>query len=240
MLRTDLNIQPLETEQDLSDLPDFRLRQMLEAGHAFLDCQVQLRAQGRSILQELSDASMSPLSHYPRGDVYDSRSHSQFYFHNHRDGEAGHFHTFLRPLGMPKGIEPADDDAERPPGDNDALSHLVAISVDRKGEPVQMFTTNRWVTAETWYRAEDVIAMLPCFKVEHDYPSAILNRWMTALMSLFRPQAELLLLARDATIKRLSHRLPGIPVLEDRELEVTSFMAIDVPAQIAQLMALAE
>ncbi len=54
--------------------------------------------------------------HYPPGNVYDSRSHSLFYYHTHpyhghpamrRDDEYGHFHTFLRAEVMPSGVEPA-------------------------------------------------------------------------------------------------------------------------------------
>ena len=49
-------------------------------------------------------------------------------------------------------------------GRRDEVSHLVAIALDYAGEPIRLFTTNRWVTGETWYRADDVIKMLDCFK----------------------------------------------------------------------------
>jgi len=50
-------------------------------------------------------------NHYPEGDVYDPDSHAQYYYHAHppqlRGGdEHGHFHTFLRPRGMPSGTMP--------------------------------------------------------------------------------------------------------------------------------------
>ena len=32
-------------------------------------------------------------------------------------------------------------------------AHVVAISMDKKGYASKMFTTNRWVTDETWYDA---------------------------------------------------------------------------------------
>ena len=42
---------------------------------------------------------------------------------------------------------------------DDMLSKLIAISVDRWGSPIGLFTTYRWVTAENWYAAADVISM---------------------------------------------------------------------------------
>lgn len=101
------------------------------------------------------------MNHYPDGDVYDHETHGQYYYHAHRDDEHGHFHLFLRPKGMPSGIKPAAvEDFEEPKAQNDALSHLIAISMDEFGRPKALFTTNRWVTAEYWYGCEDVIRML--------------------------------------------------------------------------------
>ena len=48
----------------------------------------------------------------------------------------------------------------------DKISHLVAISMDKWGLPIGLFTTNRWVTAENWYEAADVVAMLDCFDID--------------------------------------------------------------------------
>lgn len=223
-------------EADLEHVPRSRLLELAEAGQAFLGCRRRLAELGQTVVTELvGDAPPRPFSHYPRGDVYDFDSHAQYYFHRHRTHETGHFHTFLRPRGMPPGIHPADPSDWRDPSDNDALSHLVAIAVDARGEPERLFTTNRWVTAETWYRAADVKAMLPCFRIGHDRPSALLNQWITALMALFRPQIEALLDRRDLVLESHAHRLSGIPAQEDRDLEVLSEMEIDVDRQLAQL-----
>src|SRR3546814_14192456 len=55
--------------------------------------------------------------HYPPGDVYDHETHGQYYYHAHAadqrfDGEHGHFHTFVRPKGMPPGVRPAPPRSE--------------------------------------------------------------------------------------------------------------------------------
>jgi hypothetical protein len=43
------------------------------------------------------------LEHYPKDDVFDWDIYSQYYYHAYRTDtkESGHFHTFLRQLGMP-------------------------------------------------------------------------------------------------------------------------------------------
>ena len=51
-----------------------------------------------------------------------------------------------------------------------------------------LFTTNRWVTGETWYPAGDVAAMLDRFALGDGRPSPLLNRWVTAMLGLYRPQ----------------------------------------------------
>ena len=50
--------------------------------------------------------------------------------------------------------------------------------------------TNRWVTAEAWYKAEDVIAMLEQFKMDHGFPSWPVNLMISEMLVLFRPQIE--------------------------------------------------
>jgi hypothetical protein len=88
--------------------------------------------------------------------VYGPETHARHYFHAHaaddrEQADYGHFHTFLRPKGMPAGIRPVPVPGVVPPaGDNDALSYLVAMSMTRKGMPERLFTTSRWVTGETW------------------------------------------------------------------------------------------
>src|SRR5208282_3016321 len=181
-------------------------------------------------------------THYPPGDVYDFASGAQYYYHAHpkeeRPVEHGHFHTFLRPRGMPKGIKPALVRGYVAPEDaNDALSHLVAVAMSDKGQPFQLFTTNRWVTGETWYAARDVIAMLDRFAVELVRPSFAVNRWITALVRLFRPQIEALVLERDRVIALWQRRNAKLDVFEARRLAVTSKTDISLEAQMDLVLA---
>jgi hypothetical protein len=121
-------------------------------------------------------------------------------------------------------------------GNNDKFSHLVAIGLNAAGRPHRLFTTNRWVTGETWYRAEDVIQMLDRFAVDLARPSWPLNRWISAMFRLFHPQMAALLLERDETIMAWRRRRRGkVHVFDDRRLEVTSQLAIDVGEQLDRI-----
>jgi hypothetical protein len=178
--------------------------------------------------------------HFPKGDVYDPETHSQYYYHAHpaelRGGEHGHFHTFLRPKGIPPGIAPAPlADYVPPEGDNDALSHLIGISMDQHGYPIRLFSTNRWVTGEVWYAADDVIGMLDRFHMDLASPSLPVNIWITALSRLFRPDIEELVRARDQKVAARRQRNPDTNVYEDRDLEITSFADISVEEQIERV-----
>lgn len=184
--------------------------------------------------------------HFPEGDVYDPTSHAQYYYHAHpkreRPQEHGHFHTFLRPFGMPAGIEPSDlPGNEIPCAENEALSHLIAISMDEPGAAIGLFTTNRWVTGETWYDADDVIAMLDGFQIEETGKvkgaehRVFVNRWITGMLRLFRPQIVALLRERDAAISKWKARHRDSIVLEDQRIEIPSQISISVPRQIERI-----
>lgn len=232
----------------LDELPDDSaapIRTMLAAADVILDCQRELRASGRNIVGEVlrGQGTFVEFNHYPDDDVFDAQSQSQYYYHAHRGmaGEHGHFHTFLRRPGMPEGIAPIAYPATEPwPSGDDALSHLLGISMDAWGEPTGLFTTNRWVTGETWYRADDVISMLGRFRIGHSVPCAPVNRWISAMFVLFRPQMEALLHVRDAAIADWAARNSGRDVFEDRELDITSQVPISVEVQISRLRAALE
>ncbi|MEO5698931.1 MAG: hypothetical protein ABIS17_14680 [Casimicrobiaceae bacterium] len=176
------------------------------------------------------------LQHYPPDDVFDHEGHSQYYYHAHRGGEHGHFHTFLRASGMPPDVSPvAHEGGEVWPRGDDAIAHLVALGMDAHGRPQSLFTVNRWVTAETWYPAAEVIRMVPRFRIDHAYPSWPVNRWLTAMLRLFRPQIEWLLRERDRTLVEWRQRHPGTELFEDRSLEVMSELPIDIDRQLAAI-----
>ena len=224
----------------LQKVPKARLKRMAEAGEDVLTCHRVLSKTSDNVVGELlrDQGTFIEWNHYPPGDVYDRETHAQYYYHAHPQEarplkEHGHFHTFLRPKGMPTNISPAPvPDFKLPEGDNDALSHLIAISMDPLGFPLRLFTTNRWVTGEIWYSAGDVIAMLDYFVIDQARPSWPTNRWVTAMLRFFRPQIEQLIQERDVAVADWQASHPGVDVYEDRKLEITSILDISVDDQI--------
>ena len=210
---------------------------MLEAGREIRECHRVLKKAGLNIVGEClkEQGTFFQLEHYPKGDVFDRETHSQYYYHAHRgvEGEHGHFHTFLRAGGIPPGAEPVPyEGKEEWPAGKDAVSHLIAISMDRFGFPIALFATNRWVTAEGWYRARDVVRMVDRFRMDHAYPSWPTNRWMSAMFQLFRPQIAALIAERDEVLASWTERHPDRDPYEDRQLEITGALRISVDAQL--------
>jgi len=215
-----------------------RLEVMQAAGDEILECYRVLGKGGLNIVGELlkGQGTFYEYDHFPKGDIYDEEFSSQYYYHAHRSeqGEHGHFHTFLRAGAIPDYIEPVAYDGEEPwPTGDESLSHLICISMDARGFPIGLFATNRWVTAEAWYRAADVIDLVDRFRIDHANPSWPTNRWITAMMCLFKPQITALLLHRDAVLDAWTRDHPGVDVYEDRELEITGWLAVSVDEQLA-------
>lgn len=229
-----------ETDELLRREPRERLETMLEAGVEVLECYRLLNKTGANVVGQVlaHQGTFYEWNHYPEGDVYDNETHSQYYYHAHRGsaGEHGHFHTFLRAKGMPPDVEPAPYEGDQPrPTGTDAIAHIVAISMNAPGFPIGLFTTNRWVTGETFYSADDVIAMLDRFSIEHTFPCLASNIWITNMLRLFRPQIVTLLRLRDEAVAGWAARHPDRDVYEDRDLEITSRMAVSVEDQIAAI-----
>ncbi len=229
----------------LDALATAELEAMYAAAADLLECQRVLANTGDNVVTEAlrGEQAFEPWSHYPRGDVFDPRSQSQFYYHTHVaeervDGEHGHFHTFLRPAGVGLDVAPVPlDDFVEPGNPGELVAHLAGISVDAHGQVFRLFTTNRWVTAETWYPATAVEAMLEHFRVDHARPSWPLNRWVSAVVTLFRPQIRALVRARDERVAEYAAAHPGRNVHEDRGLNVTSEMRVSVAEQVQGLEA---
>lgn len=178
---------------------------------------------GRGVLDRLlpERPAADEWSHYPEGDAHDPATHAQYYFHVHpgAPGEFGHFHTFLRRRGQPESAAPLAGGAAGVAG----AAHLVGVSVNRRGRPTHLFTTNAWVTGETVHGANDVIAMLARFVWRDDDP---VGRWLSCLLRVHAPAIGDLLLRRDAVLQAHFRTRPPGEVLADRSLEVLSSVRI--------------
>jgi hypothetical protein len=197
------------------------------------------------VAEVLDPGGFSVWEHQPKGDVYGPESCAQYYYHAHpksadgtgvHDGEHGHFHTFLR---GPAITARAHESNAEVPADPEAISAaLIGIGMNEMGAPISLFTTNRWVTGEVWYAAGDVTLMLDRFEIELAAPSYPLNLFITAMLRLYRPEIEALLQERDRRVAAFARAHPGTNAFEDRRLEVTSHLAIDLAGDIEALLAL--
>ena len=223
---------------DFNTLSTEQLETIAEAGREVVKWQRVLAKTGNNVVSEVipKDGTFYQFNHCPPGDIYDRETHAQYYYHAHRPGEHGHFHTFLREKGIPKDCHPVEQsEADYIKQRNDTYSHLVAISMNRQGFPIGMFTTNRWVTAENWYAADDVCAMVDRFEIDHAQPSWPVNRWIGAMFRLFRPQIVELVRERDAVVADWQRRHPDRDVYEDRDLDLPSRIGISVDQQISDV-----
>ncbi|WP_146177372.1 DUF6969 family protein [Breoghania corrubedonensis] len=228
---------------DLSGIAGEQLEAMHDAAATVLTCERVLAKSGSSVVAEVlrNQGDFLIWERYPRGDVQDGASH--YFYHSHTphemmDGENGHFHLFVRPARVAPGLRPWQlSCAFVPDNEADRFVHIGAISVDAAGRPLRLFTTNRWVTNETLYRAQDVIGLLDHFEIELAHPNWAVNQWLNAMVTLYRPQFEALLAQRDAALEAWAERHPDCEVLEDRRLQNTSEVRVDTNAQIAAIEA---
>lgn len=224
-----------------------RLSMMKAAAKRVREIGSELEDQESNVIAEIlrDGPEFYEWDHYPPGDVYDLASHSQYYYHalsptkqsDVRTDEHGHFHTFMRPLGFPDDVNvPSDIDGLPAACPSDGLTHLIAVSINFAGEPVRLFTTNRWVTDETWYPAADVKRILSQFQVTSAGQYHQTSAWLTALLRMYGPLIEQLVDARDHAIRTHAPDMPEHRVWSDRSLEITSFADISLARDIDSLL----
>lgn len=225
----------------VEQLSAFERSTLLAAAMELQRCQRALSKADLNVVGELLKGhdDFYEMNHYPDEDVYDRESHSQYYYHAHREGgvEHGHFHTFVRAQGIPSQLQPLDvPEASEPlPGGDNVIVHLIAVSMDAWGQPIGLFACNRWVTDETWYCADAVKHLLPIFSIDHAQPSWPTNLWLTALLQLFQPHIEALIEHRDQVVNAWRKAHPGQDVFEDRALEITGYLPISIESWVAAL-----
>ena len=191
------------------------------------------------VMETIGGAEFVEWQHYPPGDAYDADAFAQYYYHSH-DGAAqehGHFHTFLRAGTFDTHMRPLDhdgiDSVEWATGE-DALCHLIGVTMDHHGVPLDLFTTNRWVTGDCLYAAQDMIGILDRFDFKDEQFGSHTNQWLSAMLHLFRPQIEALLVDRDQVLEE--HKITAdkirLDVYENRDLNIISQCEISLIEQM--------
>jgi Domain of unknown function (DUF6969) len=180
----------------------------------------RLREQGRTVVGlAMNGKAYEPWTMYPwDGGVLDTRTRSQWFYHSHPEApEHGHFHLFYHHRGQ--------------------LTHLVAVAMDNRGEPVGLFTTNRWVTDEIYLPAHKLRPLIAQFRIENDAFEREVSDYLRQLLLAFEPEIGALMAERDRvfTAYRTEHR--GRSAFEDRDLEVVSTLPIHLDAHTERLAA---
>lgn len=230
---TELVGEPVMIDQEtlynsLSYLSTRRLLDMQAAGEEILRWEDILDKTGMNVVKEVirKQGPLDKFEHYPKDDIIDNETCSQYYYHSHRGGEHGHFHVFLQRDGMPETVTVSTSPITAP------YAHIVAISMDTKGSAIGLFTTNQWVTGEDWYTAVEVAHMMEYIKIDHAYPSWPTNQWMNAMMRLFYPQILDLMHERDDVVADWNQRHPGMHIFNNRDLEILSEKPISIDLQM--------
>ena len=159
---------------------------------------------------------------YPRPEALDPVSGWRFFYHAHAvrerlRAEHGHFHVF----------------APGPDG-RGSFTHLIGISVDVQGLPIRLFTTNRWVTDESWQPAAAIERHAVRPRLAGASPGDV-SRWLEHLVVLFAPDIVALLRARDARMG--PGIVPGDRRLEDRRLRIPSQKRVSLAGALRRLAA---
>ncbi len=213
---------------------DLQFARVLAEARAAVPAFAAVTAERGSLLQSwIAGREVLQFDHYPPDDLVDLRHGSQFYYHSHRDGdkEHGHVHVFWHATasGRRRYLRPG-----RPRWTRTAPTHLFAISLDARGLPVALFTVNQWVTDGHWLDARTTLACVDQFAMGELQGHEHSCRWLTGFVRLYRPLVEELLVRRD---RRLARRVDLARALQDRKLELLSFMRIDWIADMQALEA---
>ena len=212
-----------------------------EAAHTVIETITQMAQEQRPLmLRVLPEGGDSHFwKHYPKGDARDAETKSRWYYHVHApgsrdEGEHGHFHLFLHRTQLPEGLEPK----VWPPQGEDCkahVTHLIGLSIDTVGIPRAWFTVNRFVTNEFLFPADVMIEHLPDFNVDQTKQDDLVNRFVTAMVALYREEIAELLHQRDARHAELVAEHGDKGYEKESGVEVLSQIPIDLDAKISSL-----
>jgi len=178
-------------------------------------------------------------THYPKADARSQSCKARWYYHVHAEGdrdedEHGHFHLFLHRTQLPEGLEPK----VWPPQGEDAkahVTHVIGLSINKMGIPRAWFVTNRFVTNEFLYPADVMIKHLPDFNVDDTKEDELVNRFVTAMVALYRSEIADLLKERDARHAELLQEHGDAAYEKASGVDVLTQIPIDLDAKISTL-----
>lgn len=120
------------------------------------------------------------------------------------------------------------------------MTHIVAIAMNRYGEPIRLFSINRWISNEIWYDAKHTLSFIKKFKMKKNDSSywQILDRWVEGMLHLFAPQIQWINKVRDMTISHYKTIYADDNIYEDPRLDLLSEIPINLNQQIRWVLEL--
>ncbi len=211
-----------------------------QAAHTVIETITAMAQEQRPLmLRVVPEDGTTFWTHYPKTDARDKFCKARWYYHIHAAGkrdtdEHGHFHLFLHRSQLPEGLEPkvwprAGEDAKA------HVTHLICLSIDNLGIPRTWFAVNRFVTDEFLYPADVMIEHLPAFNVDHTQEDDLVNRFVTAMVALYRTEIEELLRQRDARQAELVAQHGDAGYEKASGEEVLAQIPIDLDEKISSL-----
>jgi len=211
-----------------------------QAAHTVIETITTMAQEQRPLmLRVIPEDGATFWTHYPKGDARSASCKARWYYHVHAAGdrdadEHGHFHLFLHRDQLPDGLEPK----VWPPQGEEAkahVTHLIGLSIDTLGIPRAWFATNRFVTNEFLYPADVMIDHMPAFNVDDTKQDDLVNRFVTAMVALYREEIAGLLHQRDARQAELfaAHGEAGYEKVSGKD--VLAQIQIDLDAKIGAM-----
>lgn len=161
---------------------------------------------------------------YPATSGYLGNETWRAFYHCHDtedkpDNEHGHFHVFIN-------VENDNDSSHWP--------HLVGLSMDTMGQPIQWFTVNQWVTSGNWIASEQLTTgILNC---SIDDNMAQVEKWLVCMMNIYLEEISQLLLDRDATLSRYDLQSGRKNILQERGIYTLSTQAANLQNKLETLI----
>jgi hypothetical protein len=221
------------------DLDESRLGQLYDAASASVRAfGAATKVHGSMIQTWVAGQAVTADTHYPAGELVDSKSGSQAFYHCHRPelNEHGHLHLFYHATKSGKRRYFSSKQAASKRWLRTAPSHLLAIGFNAHGLPISLFTVNRWVTGGHWFDAHTTLSCIKKFSLAPSGQFRHGKDWLTQFLRLYAPLIEILLMQRDAALAKQAKRVANFEAaLDDESLENLSWISIDWQADLARL-----
>jgi hypothetical protein len=173
--------------------------------------------QSNPVLHLLNRQAPVDKSRYPDEALEFGNDQWRVFYHCHdsddRHGdEHGHFHFFTRSQTGDK--------------HSTEWSHLVALSMDNMGQPIQWFMVNQWVTGGDWFLnswLENTFTQLIKTKEQ-----SLMQQWCQAMLCLYKDEIAYLLRRRDKSFAFLCNKDDLKSCFEDRNIYLLSVETISL------------